>query len=302
MQIGVLGAGTMGHGIAQVAARAGHDVAMRDVERDRVEDGLDAIETNLQGGVEREKLTAAEMAETIDRIDGTTDLETAVSGADLVIEAVPEDLELKRETFAEVETHAPADAILASNTSSLSLTAIAGALERPSRAIGLHFFNPVHLMDLVEIVVPEQADEETVGFAEEFVADLGKEPITVRDSAGFASSRLGVALGVEAIRMLEEGVTSPRGLDRAMTVGYNHPMGPIELTDVVGLDVRLDILKHLRDELGERYAPPQLLRRKVRAGKLGKKTGEGFYVWEDGEIVGVSDSVAIAGGGVDDDR
>ena len=291
MKVGVLGAGTMGHGITQVVAMAGHDVVMRDIESSLVEEGLESIEATLQGGVERNKVDPETMAATLERIDGTTDLERAVREADLVIEAVPEDIDLKRETFESVEANAPAGAILASNTSSLSLTEIAAALDDPRRAIGLHFFNPVHLMDLVEVVVPEQTARETVDRALEFVDGLRKEPIVVTDSAGFATSRLGVALGVEAMRMLEEGVAGPRELDAAMKLGYNHPMGPIELGDVVGLDVRLDILEHLRDELGERFRPPQNLRRKVRAGNLGRKTGEGFYVWEDGETVGVSDDV-----------
>jgi 3-hydroxybutyryl-CoA dehydrogenase len=289
MQIGVLGAGTMGHGIAQVSATAGHEVRMRDIEREFVDDGLDAIASNLQGAVDRDIIDADERAATLDRIEGTTDLAAAVAEADLVVEAVPEDVDLKRDTFAEVESHAPADCVLASNTSSLSVTEIASALDDPTRAIGLHFFNPVHIMQLVEIVVPEQASDDTVEFAQAYVDGIDKEPVTVRDSAGFASSRLGVALGAEAIRMLEEGVASPRDVDAAMELGYNHPMGPIELGDVVGLDVRLDILEYLREELGERFKPPQLLKQKVRAGKLGKKTGEGFYVWEDGEIVDTSD-------------
>ena len=289
MHVGVVGAGTMGRGIAQVAAQVGHDVVLRDIEEELVVDGLDGIEATLDEGVAREKVSERERTATLERIEGTTELEEAVSEAEIIIEAVPERLDLKRETFADVEALAPVDAIIASNTSSLSLTAIASELDRPERAIGLHFFNPVHLMALVEIVVPAQASEGTVESAREFVDDLGKQPITVGDSAGFASSRLGVALGVEAIRMLEEGVAGPRDIDRAMTAGYNHPMGPIELTDVVGLDVRLEILEHLRDELGERFRPPQLLRQKVRAGALGKKSGEGFYQWEDGEIVGPSE-------------
>ncbi|WP_121823119.1 3-hydroxyacyl-CoA dehydrogenase family protein [Halostella salina] len=288
MRVTVLGAGTMGHGIAQVAATAGYDVTIRDIDEEIIEDGLAAIESNLQGGVDRDKLTADEKAAALDRIDATTSLEEAVDDADLVVEAVPEDMEIKQSTFEDVAAAAPDDAVLASNTSSLSVTEIASVLDRPGRAIGLHFFNPVHIMGLVEIVVAEQTDEETVDAATEFVEAIDKEPVTVRDSAGFASSRLGVALGVEAIRMLEEGVASPRDIDAAMELGYNHPMGPIELGDVVGLDVRLDILEYLREELGERFRPPQLLKQKVRAGKLGKKTGEGFYVWEDGEIVGVS--------------
>ena len=278
----------MGHGIAQVSAMAGHDVTIRDIERELVDEGIDSIEANLQGGVDRDKVTESEKAATLDRISGTTDLADAVADADLVVEAVPEDVDLKRQTFADVEEHAPEDAVVASNTSSLSVTEIASALDDPGRGIGLHFFNPVHIMELVEVVVAEQTDEATVAFAEEFVEDVGKTVVSVRDTAGFASSRLGVALGVEAMRMVEEGVASPRDVDASMELGYNHPMGPIELGDVVGLDVRLDILEHLREELGERFRPPQILRRKVRAGKLGKKTGEGFYVWEDGEIVGTS--------------
>ena len=288
MKVGVLGAGTMGHGIAQVTAMAGHDVTLRDIETEFVEDGIDSIEANLQGGVDRDKVTEAEKDAALDRISGTTDLEAAVGGADMVVEAVPEEMEIKQSTFEDVEELVDDDAIIASNTSSLSLTEIASALDDPSRAVGLHFFNPVHIMKLVEVVVPEQADDETVAFATEFVEDIDKVAVEVRDSPGFASSRLGVALGVEAIRMLQEGVASPQDIDAAMELGYNHPMGPIELGDVVGLDVRLDILEHLREELGERFRPPQILRQKVRAGKLGKKTGEGFYVWEDGEIVGTS--------------
>ena len=288
MKVCVLGAGTMGNGIAQVTAMAGHDVTMRDIEREFVEDGLATIESNLQGGVDRDKVTPEEMEATLARIDTAVELEPAVAGADLVVEAVPEQMDLKKDTFADVEAAIDEDTVIATNTSSLSITEIASALEHDERAVGLHFFNPVHLMQLVEVVVPEQSSEETVAFAEAFVEGIDRTAVTVRDSAGFASSRLGVTLGVEAIRMLEEGVASPRDIDAAMELGYNHPMGPIELGDVVGLDVRLDILEYLREELGERFKPPQLLKQKVRAGKLGKKTGEGFYVWEDGEIVGTS--------------
>lgn len=278
----------MGHGIAQVAATAGYDVTIRDLEEPILESGIASIESNLQGGVDRDKLTDAEKAAALERIATTTSLPDAVADADLVVEAVPEDMDLKRDTFEEVAAHAPAEAVLATNTSSLSVTAIASVLDRPERAVGLHFFNPVHIMGLVEVVVGERTDEATLSTATEFVEAIGKEPVTVTDSAGFASSRLGVAVGVEAIRMLEEGVAGPRDVDTAMELGYNHPMGPIELCDVVGLDVRLDILEYLREELGERFRPPQLLKRKVRAGKLGRKSGEGFYVWEDGEVVGVS--------------
>ncbi|MFC7134785.1 MULTISPECIES: 3-hydroxyacyl-CoA dehydrogenase family protein [Salinibaculum] len=288
MQVAVLGAGTMGHGIAQVSAMAGHEVWMRDIEDELVEDGLDAIEANLAGGVERGKVSEDAAEATLDRLSGTTSLAEAVTDADFVIEAVPEDMDIKHDTVTDVESHVGRETVIASNTSSLSLTEIASALEHPDRAVGLHFFNPVHIMELVEIVVAEQTSDETLAAAHEFVEGIDRTPVEVTDAPGFASSRLGVSLGVEAMRMVQEGVASPQDIDTAMELGYNHPMGPIELGDVVGLDVRLDILEYLREELGERFRPPQILKRKVRAGKLGKKSGEGFYVWEDGEIVGTS--------------
>lgn len=281
----------MGHGIAQVSALAGNRVVLRDLEDDLIESGRDSIKTNLEKAVELNKLDAAEMRGTLNRIEGETDLETAVEDVDLVIEAIPEKLDLKQKTFTELETYTSADTVLATNTSSLSVTEITSVLGDPSRAVGLHFFNPVHIMELVEIIVGAHTDEQTLSTAESFVTDIGKTPVTVVDTPGFATSRLGVAIGVEAIRMVEEGVASVPDIDSAMELGYNHPMGPLELTDVIGLDVRLDILEYLHTELGERFRPPQLLRRKVRAGKHGKKTGEGFYVWENGEIVGVSREV-----------
>ena len=288
MQVAVLGAGTMGHGIAQVSAMAGHTVWMRDIDEDIVADGLAAIESNLNEGIDRDKVTEDEAEATLDRLSGTTSLEEAVTDADIVVEAVPEDMDIKHDTVTQIESHVTRDTVIASNTSSLSLTEIASALDHPDRAVGLHFFNPVHIMSLVEIVVAEQSSDDTVEQAHEFVEGIDKTPVEVIDSPGFASSRLGVALGVEAMRMVEEGVASPEDIDTAMELGYNHPMGPIELGDVVGLDVRLDILEYLREELGERFKPPQVLKRKVRAGKLGKKSGEGFYLWEDGEVVGTS--------------
>ncbi|MFD1562675.1 3-hydroxyacyl-CoA dehydrogenase family protein [Haloarchaeobius amylolyticus] len=288
MRVAVLGAGTMGHGIAQVTAMAGHDVIVRDIETEYVENGLESIEDNLEGGIERDKVTREEADAALERLSGTTDLAEAVTDADLVVEAVPEDLDLKKSTMADVEELVDDETVIATNTSSLSITEIASAAENDGRVIGLHFFNPVHIMELVEIVVAEQTDDETLEFAHEYIEDIDKTPVEVTDAPGFASSRLGVALGVEAMRMVEEGVADPQDIDTAMELGYNHPMGPIELGDVVGLDVRLDILEYLREELGERFKPPQVLKRKVRAGKLGKKSGEGFYVWEDGEIVGTS--------------
>lgn len=288
MQVCVLGAGTMGHGIAQVSAMAGHAVRLRDVDATVLEEGLEAIRGNLEGGIERGKVTGAEREATLERISTTTDLAEAASGADLVVEAVPESLDLKKQVFEEVEAAVDDDAIVATNTSSLPVTEIASVLDRPGRAIGVHFFNPVHVMELVEVVLAEQTTERTRERTEAYVEGIDKTAATVRDSPGFASSRLGVALGVEAMRMVQEGVASPGDVDTAMELGYRHPQGPLELTDLVGLDVRLDILEHLREELGERFAPPPILRRKVRAGHLGKKAGRGFYVWEDGEPVTVA--------------
>lgn len=294
MNVTVLGAGTMGHGIAHVCALAGHDVVLRDIEASIIDDALEQIEDNLQGGVDRGKISEDEAESALAAIAGETDLEASVADASLVIEAIPERLDLKQETFTTVESAAPAGVIIATNTSSLSVTEIASVLDEPGNALGLHFFNPPHIMQLVEIIEAEQTTDETLDSAQRFVEGIDRTPITVRDAPGFASSRLGIAIGVEAIRMVQEGVASPEDIDAAMRLGYNHPMGPIELGDYVGLDVRLDILEYLREELGERFRPPQLLRRKVRAGHLGRKTGKGFYVWEDGETVGVA-------GEVDDD-
>lgn len=241
MQIAVLGAGSMGHGIAQVSAMAGHDVILRDIEEEFVEDGIEGIRTNLQGGVDRDKVTEDEMQTALDRISGTTDLEAAVADADLVIEAVPEDMDLKKDVFTDIEAATGEETIIASNTSSMSVTEMGSVLKHPERVVGLHFFNPPHLMDLVEIIIAEQTDERTESVAVDYVRDLEKEDVVVRDTAGFASSRLGIALGLEAIRMVEQGVASPADIDESMSIGYGHPMGPLELTDHVGLDVRLHI-------------------------------------------------------------
>ncbi len=287
----VLGAGTMGRGIAHACITSGHAVTLRDVDPDALETAVADIEATLAAGVDREKLTRRAADAALTRLETTTGLEAAVTDAAVLIEAVPEDLDLKREVLAEAEGPLPRDALVASNTSALPLTGIAAALDRPDRAIGLHFFNPVHAMDLVEVVLAEQTSAATRSRAQEFVTGLGKTTVVIGDAPGFATSRLGAAQGVEAIRMLEAGVAAPEAIDTAMELGYNHPVGPIELTDIVGLDVRLEILEHLREELGERFRPPPLLRRKVRAGHLGRKTGEGFYLWDGGERVGVSEGV-----------
>lgn len=276
--IAVMGAGTMGHGIAGHAARYGVRVVLNDVDEGRVEQGLAALRKVLRTAVEKGKLAADEADAAIARVRGETDVEAAVREADLVVEAVPERMELKRELFARVERAAPAHALLATNTSSLSITEIAAATKTPQRVVGLHFFNPVAVMPLLEIVRGEHTSEDTLVAARAFGERIEKTCIVVRDSPGFATSRLGIALGNEAMRMFEEGVASAEDIDKAMVLGYRHPIGPLALTDLVGLDVRLAISEHLHRELGtDTFRPPQILRRMVRAGKLGKKSGQGFY-------------------------
>ena len=276
--VAVAGAGTMGHGIAQVAAQAGYDVRLADAVRGAARAALGRIRDNLEGGVQRGKVTAAERDAALARIAAFDDAAAAATGADLVIEAAPEDLEIKRALFSRLSAAAPG-AVLATNTSSLSIADIASAAAAPGRVVGMHFFNPVHLMKLVEVVTHAGTDREAREAAVEAAVRMGKEPIVVRDSPGFASSRLGVAIGLEAIRMVEEGVATAEDIDKAMTLGYNHPMGPLRLTDLVGLDVRLAIARYLHRTLGARFAPPALLERMVGEGKLGRKTGQGFYAW-----------------------
>jgi 3-hydroxybutyryl-CoA dehydrogenase len=286
--IAVLGAGTMGHGIAQVAALSGYRVILRDVERDALVRAVSAIERNLVKGIERGKLTEDDRDQALQRIRGAVQL-SETAEADLFIEAAPEVLELKQEILREVEESAHRPFIFASNTSSLSITQIARVSQNPERVVGMHFFNPVHIMRLLEIVKGEQTSEATVLTVTEVGRRMKKEPITVRDVPGFASSRLGVALGLEAMRMLEQNVASAKDIDTAMELGYNHPVGPLRLTDLVGLDVRLAIAEYLHTELkSETFCPPEILRRMVREGKLGKKTGEGFYQWNEEQEKAVS--------------
>ncbi|CAN5541477.1 3-hydroxybutyryl-CoA dehydrogenase [soil metagenome] len=281
-RVAVLGAGTMGHGIAQVAAQGGYEVALFDAQPGAVESALQRIRGNLQKGVERGKVAAEDRDAALTRLRGAVSIAEAAREAELVIEAVPERMELKHQVFAELERSAPGHTILASNTSSLSISRIAEATGQPGRVIGLHFFNPVHIMRLLEVVRGRETSRETLDASLEFAQRIGKEPIVVTDTPGFASSRLGVVLGLEAMRMVEQGVASPQDIDRAMELGYNHPMGPLKLTDLVGLDVRLGIADYLHGELGgEQYRPPEILRRMVEEGRLGKKSGRGFYDWEE---------------------
>ncbi len=279
-RVGVVGAGTMGHGIAQIAALAGNETALTDARPEALAPALERIQANLHGGVERGKLTQEAADQALRRIRLADTLEAAVRDADLVIEAVVEDEAVKRDLFARLDRLVGADTILATNTSSLSVTRIAGATRHPARVLGMHFFNPVHIMKLVELVVPEGTDSAVVRRARDAAVAMGKHPITVQDTPGFASSRLGVVLGLEAMRMVEQGVASPDDIDTALELGYGHPMGPLRVSDLVGLDVRLAIAEYLYRELGEpHYAPPGILRRKVSAGELGQKTGKGFYQW-----------------------
>ncbi len=271
----------MGHGIAQVAAMAGAETVLVDQSTALVREALDRIRANLDGGVERGKVEPEGRDATLERLSSGTDVAEAAEGVALAIEAVPERIELKREVFAALEAGAPETALLATNTSSLRVSAIQEGRTHPERVFGFHFFNPVHIMKLVEVVHGRATSESTVDRAVEWARRMGKEPIVVEDAPGFASSRLGVALGLEAMRMLEEGVASAADIDTAMTLGYRHPMGPLRLTDLVGLDVRLHIAEYLHQELGERFRPPRILRKKVERGELGQKAGRGFFDWGD---------------------
>jgi 3-hydroxybutyryl-CoA dehydrogenase len=282
-RVAVVGAGTMGAGIAQVCAAAGLEVALHDADATQVARAIDRIGASLSRAVERERLEGSERDEALARLRPAPSLEDAATGIDLAIEAVPERLDLKRSVFEALDAAAPAGAVLASNTSSLSISLIAGATRRAERVVGLHFFNPVHVMKLLEVVRGERTDRATLDRCLAFARRIDKEPIVVTDTPGFASSRLGVVLGLEAMRMVEEGVATPADIDRAMELGYNHPMGPLRLTDVVGLDVRLGIAEYLHRELGgEQYRPPEILKRMVDEGRLGRKSGRGFYDWEEG--------------------
>ncbi len=280
-QISVIGSGTMGRGIAYLSALAGYDTVIHDVDVAALDAARASLESTLKNGVEKGKVNESAARDAMARVHLVNELEPAVSGADLIIEAVPENFDLKKDLFAQADLFCGEETILASNTSSLSITRLASNVERRDRFVGLHFFNPPHLMKLIEIVRGERTSDDTIDRVREVAEKMGKQPIVVRDSPGFATSRLGVAIGLEAIRMLEEGVGTAEDIDRAMELGYNHPMGPLRLTDLVGLDVRLGIAEYLASTLGPRFEPPRLLRDMVAAGKLGRKTGEGFYKWNE---------------------
>jgi len=279
-KITVLGAGTMGHGIAHVAAQAGYETCLFDVAADALEKGLSQVKANLDKGVAKGKVAPEAAEETLKRLSGATDLGDAVGDADLVVEAVPEIMALKQKVFNDVVAEAPEHVILGSNTSSLSLSEIAAALPKPEQVIGMHFFNPPHIVKLLEIIKADQTSPEVLDSILKVGERMDRELVVVRDSPGFASSRLGLVLGLEAIRMVEQGVATAEDIDKAMVHGYRHPMGPLKLTDLVGLDVRLKIAHYLHEKLGtETFKPPALLEQMVAEGKLGKKSGEGFYSW-----------------------
>lgn len=279
-KVAVLGAGTMGAGIAQVCAQAGSTVVLCDISEEFVSKGAARVQAFLQKGVDKGKTTEQQRDDTLARISTSTDRAAACADADLVVEAVPEDLALKNGIFRELGALVKPSCVLASNTSSLSLAKVFDGVQGPERCIGWHFFNPVPIMKLLELVRTDATSDATIAASQDYGRLLRKEPILVKDSPGFASSRLGVCLGLEAIRMLDAGVASAEDIDKAMMLGYGHPMGPLKLTDLVGLDVRLAIADYLRDELGlESFAAPELMRQMVSEGKLGKKSGQGFYAW-----------------------
>jgi len=277
----VLGAGTMGNGIAHVLALHGRSVTLVDVDADRLDAATDTIAQNLDRQVEKEAIRAEDKEAALGRIATTTDTPEGVEGIDLAVEAVPEEQDLKAEVFGDLDAHAPDDAILASNTSSISITWIAAQTERPEQVIGMHFFNPVPVMSLIEVVRGQRTSAATFEAAADLAEDLDKTPVEVEDYPGFVSNRVLMPMINEAIFCVMEGVADPEDVDTVMTLGMNHPMGPLTLADFIGLDVCLHILEVLHEDLGDdKYRPCPLLRRKVTAGELGRKTGEGFFSYE----------------------
>ena len=277
--VGVLGGGRMGAGIAHAFLTSGAEVVVVERDAESATAARDRVLRDVTGSVERGRVDGT-VADYEAKLTVTTEYST-FSTAGLVIEAVPEDFDLKVSALQTVEKHLGQDAYLATNTSSMSVDGLAEHLQRPQNFCGLHFFNPVPASTLVEIVIGNQTSEELKNLTAQWTKDIGKTAVTVNDSPGFASSRLGVALGLEAIRMVEEGVASAQDIDNAMVQGYKHPMGPLALTDAVGLDVRLGVAEYLEEKLGPRFAPPQLMRDMVKRGELGRKSGKGFYTYTD---------------------
>ncbi len=278
-RVAVIGAGTMGLGIAQVTAIHGIDTVLCDLSTDLLASARSTMEASVEKGIDRGKTPIEARDHLANCLTTATDITRSCHGCDFIIEAVPEDLDLKSKIFSQVEECVDAGAILATNTSSLPISELASRLQHPGRFIGMHFFNPVPIMALVEVVRGVQSTDPVIDATVELARALGKDPIVVKDSPGFATSRLGLVIGLEAIRMLEAGVASAEEIDKAMELGYRHPMGPLKLTDLVGLDVRLAIAEYLHGEIGEQFRPPDLLRKLVAEGHLGKKSGHGFHDW-----------------------
>jgi 3-hydroxybutyryl-CoA dehydrogenase len=277
-KVAVLGAGLMGSGIAQVCAQAGINVVMRDIKDEFLEKGMKGIKDGLGKVVSKGKMTQEDASAIVGRIETTTDLAKAVSEADLVIEAIPEEMKLKKEVYKEVSKNAQEHAIIASNTSTLSVSEMAASFKKPENFVGLHFFNPAPVMKLLEIVRGKRTSDETVQFAKDLANRLGKTPVVSIDSPGFIANRVALPLMIEAVTALEEGVASKEDIDTAMKLGYNHPMGPLELADLVGLDTILHSIKGVGDKLkSPRWKSPKLLEQMVKEGKLGRKTKKGFY-------------------------
>jgi 3-hydroxyacyl-CoA dehydrogenase len=283
-KVAVLGAGLMGHGIAQVSAQvAEFDVNLRDIKQEFLDKGMSMIERSLHTFLRKGKITEKDMKESLRRIQATLDLEEAVADADLIVEAVPEKLGLKKSVLSEADKLAKPDAILASNTSSVSITELASATGRPERFCGMHFFNPPQLMRLIEIIRGAETSDETINTILGVAKKMGKEPVVVKkDCAGFIVNRILVPALNEAISLVWEGIAEPEDVDKAITLGLNWPMGPLKLVDYLGLDTTLSIAEILRDDLDPKYRPSPLLRQMVRAGLLGRKTGKGFYDWTKG--------------------
>jgi 3-hydroxybutyryl-CoA dehydrogenase len=275
--IAVIGAGIMGRGIAHVSALGGFETILNDVSADLLDKSLAQIRRDLEKGVEMGKLTSASMQDTLSRLRLETDLEKTATRADLVIEAIPERIESKLDLFTHLDRVCSPGVLFASNTSALSITEIAGATKRPQKFIGMHFFNPVHKMKLVEIIRGLETNDDTFSSVENVSRRMGKETVEVKESPGFVTSRINALIGNEAFYMLQEGVAGARDIDKALKLGLNHPMGPFEMIDLVGLDTRLNILNFLHQSLGEKYRPCPLLVKYVKAGRLGKKVGRGVY-------------------------
>jgi 3-hydroxybutyryl-CoA dehydrogenase len=275
--IAVLGAGTMGHGIAHAAIAAGYTTRLFDISETQLAKARASVDGIVKKGVELGKVSAADGDAMCARLTVTSDLSIAAANADVVIEAAPERIDLKLQLLGDIEQLAPTHAVIASNTSALSITEIAAVLKQPGRVGGMHFFNPVHKMKLVEIVRALETTPETIAVMEAVATQMGKETVLIRESPGFITSRINAMIGNEAFYMLQEGVASARDIDKALKLGLNHPMGPFELVDLVGLDTRLSILQYLHRTLGEKFRPSPLLEQHVKAGRLGRKVGKGVY-------------------------